>query len=39
MGGLDWQSLPLFASLHEVQDIGALIDRLMVIKLHKPPEV
>lgn len=36
-GGLDWAALPLFAALHTVQDLEPLIDRLLVIKTHKPP--
>ena len=38
MGGLDWAVLPLFAGLHGVDDIEGLVDRLLTIKLHKPPE-
>lgn len=36
-GGLYWDALPLFAALHAVQDLEPLIDRLLVIKTHKPP--
>lgn len=37
MGGLDWPGLPLFVGLYGVQDVEALVDRLLVIKLHRPP--
>jgi len=39
MGGLDWQALPLFAAMYDVQDVEDLIERLLVIKMHKPPKV
>ena len=38
MGGIDWTGLPLLASLYGVQDVEGLIDRLIVIKTHRPPE-
>lgn len=38
MGGLDWSALPLFVELHGIEDVDALIHRLLVIKLHRPPE-
>jgi hypothetical protein len=36
-GGIDWSALPLFFSLWGVTDPEDMIDRLLVIKLHKPP--
>lgn len=36
MGGLDWAHLDLAAELHGAGDREALIERLMVIKLHRP---
>jgi hypothetical protein len=34
-GGLDWSGLPLAVNLFCIADIEALINHLMVIKLHK----
>lgn len=36
MGGLDWGALPFAAEFHGVDDIEALTQRLLVIKLHRP---
>jgi hypothetical protein len=36
-GAFDWAGLPIVCALLGVQDVELLIDRLMVIKLHKPP--
>lgn len=38
MGGLDWSGLPIVAELLGIQDPESLIDRLAVIKAHRPPE-
>ena len=38
MGGLDWAGLPLVVALLGVDDVEAFVDRLLVIKTHKPPE-
>lgn len=38
MGGIDWTGLPLFVELYGVHDVEALIERLMVIKQHRPPK-
>jgi hypothetical protein len=38
MGGLDWQGLPYVAAYLGVQDITGLIDRLLIIKTHKPQQ-
>lgn len=35
-GGIEWQAVPLFAAFYGVQDIEGLIDRLLVIKSHRP---
>lgn len=37
MGGIDFNGLPLAVALLGIEDIEAFIDRLMVIKTHKPP--
>ena len=36
-GGIDWSGLPIVAAHLGIADIGGLMDRLEVIKLHKPP--
>ena len=36
MGGIDWTALPLAVAMYGVQDVEALIERLMIIKTHKP---
>lgn len=36
MGGIDWSAVPLLAELYGVEDHEMLIERLIVIKLHKP---
>lgn len=38
MGGLDWSGLPYVCELLGVQDVEQLIERLLVIKTHKPDE-
>lgn len=38
MGGVDWQALPLAVEVYEVANVEALIERLMAIKGHRPPE-
>lgn len=38
MGGLDWAGLPLACAVHGVSDIEALVQRLIVIKTHRPPK-
>lgn len=38
MGSIDWAGLPMVAALLGVQDIEALVRRLMTIKYHQPPE-
>ena len=37
-GGLDWAGLPLMVMKFGVEDVGDLIERLTIIKLHRPPE-
>lgn len=37
MGGIDWAGLPLAVSVHGVDDIELLIDRLVTIKTHRAP--
>ena len=38
MGGIGWAGLELVAAKFGVEDIDDLMDRLLVIKMHKPPE-
>lgn len=38
-GGFDWAGLDSVAALLGVADIEDLINRLLVIKLHRPPKV
>jgi len=38
MGGLDWAGLPLVVDLLGIEDIEALVDALLVIKTHRPPD-
>lgn len=38
MGGIDWAGLPVAVAYLGVDDVEGLIDRLMVIKQHKPPD-
>lgn len=38
MGGIDWAGLPIFIALWGIEDVEGLIDRLLVIKSHKPPQ-
>lgn len=37
MGGIDWQGLDLVTELFGITDVEGLVQRLAVIKLHKPP--
>lgn len=36
MGSIDWAAVPLFAELYGAEVNEMLIERLLVIKLHKP---
>ncbi len=36
MGGIQWGDVPLFAAVYGVQDVEGLIDRLLVLKTHRP---
>jgi hypothetical protein len=38
MGGLDWAGLHVVCALLGIDDPEALINRLAVIKHHRPPE-
>jgi hypothetical protein len=38
MGGCDWAGLPYVVAYLGVQDVEGLLDRLRVIKLHRPPK-
>lgn len=35
-GGIDWQGLPLACAYYGVRDVEILIQRLIVIKTHRP---
>lgn len=35
-GGLDWSGLPLACAYYGVGDVEGLLQRLLVIKLHRP---
>jgi hypothetical protein len=37
MGGIDWNGLDFVTELLGVQDVEALVHRMAVLKLHKPP--
>ena len=37
MGGIDWSGLPLVCALLSVRDVELLVERLLVIKTHRPP--
>lgn len=37
-GGLDWAGLPLVCEWLGVEDVEGLLERLAVIRAHKPPE-
>jgi len=36
-GGFDWAGLPVVVALLGVRDVEALVNALLVIKLHRPP--
>lgn len=38
MGGIDWSGLDLAVERFEIEDVEGLIDRLVTIKNHQPPE-
>lgn len=38
MGGLDLDWVGLLAEKYGIEDVDGLIDRLIVIKMHRPPE-
>lgn len=38
MGGIDWAGLPLAITVLGATDTEALIDAIVTIKCHKPPE-
>ena len=37
-GGLDWAGLPLLVGWMGIHDVEALMHRLAVIRLHRPPK-
>lgn len=37
-GGFDWAGLPMVCGLLGIEDIEGLMNRLLVIKTHKPPK-
>lgn len=38
MGGFDWNGLPILVEYYGIDDVEGLIDRLLVIKNHRPPK-
>lgn len=38
MGGLDWSGLPLACARYGVRDVAGLIDRLLILKTHRPDD-
>jgi hypothetical protein len=38
VGGVNWAALPLFVTLYGVDDVELLIERLVVLKTHRPEE-
>jgi hypothetical protein len=38
MGGMDWSGFPLMCEWLGVQDVEAVLHRLLIIKSHKPPK-
>lgn len=38
MGGLDWSGFDLVVEKLGIEDVDGLLDRLLVIKTHKPKE-
>ena len=37
-GGLDWAGLPVVCEWMGIEDLDGLMQRLIVIKTHRPPE-
>ena len=37
-GGITWDALPLAIDFYEVENVEGLIERLLVIKGHRPPK-
>ena len=37
-GGMDWAGLNLMAALLGIENIESLVNRLLIIKLHKPKD-
>jgi hypothetical protein len=38
MGGVDWAALPLAVAHIGITDVAAVVERLLIVKTHKPPE-
>jgi hypothetical protein len=38
MGGIDWAGLPMVCAMLEVENVETLVERMLVIKGHKPPK-
>lgn len=38
MGGLDWSGLETMAAVYGIDDVEGLIERLVLIKNHQPPD-
>lgn len=39
MGSIDWLAVPLFAAMYGVQDVEGLLERLLVLKNHRAPNM
>jgi hypothetical protein len=37
-GHIDWAALPIAKALYGITDEAGLVERLLVIKQHKPPQ-
>lgn len=37
-GGIDWAGLPIIVEKFGIENVDDLIDRLLVIKNHRPPK-
>lgn len=38
MGGIDWSGFPMMVAKYGIDDPDDLIERLTVIRLHRPPQ-
>lgn len=38
MGGIDWSGVEFWADMYGIEDLDGLMERLLIIKTHTPPE-